>query len=98
MQWHSKPSLHNVHVRISIAWMQVEELRSQIRLLQAVGYNSLGEDDGGEDGAAGASADSSSGGISGGRLVGSLEAMLLQKNRCAMRPEVEFPKNSKDSA
>jgi hypothetical protein len=70
-----------------LAVVQVEELRSQIRLLQAVGYNSLGEDDGGEDGPAGGAADGSgAGAANGGRLVNSLEAMLLQKNRSASSP------------
>ncbi|KAL6758283.1 CASP C terminal-domain-containing protein [Haematococcus lacustris] len=85
---------------------QMDELRAQIRLLQAVGYNSLVEDDDDDDrpGAARNAAGhqgrrpeggqatgqqlgggAGSGGGSGGRgnhaTVGSLEALLLQKNR-----------------
>lgn len=75
----------------------MEELRSQIRLLQAVGYNTLGDEDGDAhttpnsgsgDGNASGGADGGSrttGGAGtsgrGGGAVGSLEALLLQKNR-----------------
>ncbi|KAG2490870.1 hypothetical protein HYH03_010788 [Edaphochlamys debaryana] len=65
---------------------QLEDLRSQLRVLQAIGYNSLEvEDDadtGGRRGAGAGSADGSGGQAGAGAgAAGSLEAMLLSKNR-----------------
>ena len=60
-----------------IGWLQVEELRQQVRVLQAVGYNALEADDGqtGTDGASSRSPAAKAG------QPGSLEALLLDKNR-----------------
>ena len=63
---------------------QVEELTQQIRILQAVGYNTveLDEGSGGRGSSSGVLPAVGEGGSSGGsRLGGSLEAMLLSKNR-----------------
>lgn len=63
----------------------MEELRQQVRLLQAVGYNHLDDDmtpgTSGEGTGAGSGGDGSGGGRGGLGHIGSLEAMLLQKNR-----------------
>jgi hypothetical protein len=70
----------------------VEELKQQIRILQAVGYNTVELDEGGgsgsaaqrEGGASGGAGSTGSSGASGrpsGGAGGSLEAMLLSKNR-----------------
>jgi hypothetical protein len=70
---------------------QLEDLKQQVRILQAVGYGSLeeppgphqGTDTGGGGGSGGSGRPSSSGGAgSGGGGAGSLEGMLLAKNRC----------------
>ncbi len=60
-------------------------MRAQIRMLQAVGYNTLADDDSdSETHNSGTGGVGGAGGTTGGKLaVGSLEAMLLQKNRYA---------------
>jgi hypothetical protein len=59
--------------------MQVEALRAQIRLLQAVSYNTVEEEDDTSD--EGGAAGGRNGQAAGGVTAGSLEAALLQKNR-----------------
>ncbi|GIL55034.1 hypothetical protein Vafri_10686 [Volvox africanus] len=73
--------------------LQLEELRTQLRVLQAIGYNTLDVDDDATTAAvtavstaAGANAEGVGGVVASGRgsglgTVGSLEAMLLAKNR-----------------
>jgi hypothetical protein len=66
---------------------QVEELKQQIRILQAVGYNTVELDDGsagGRGSSSGTLPTAGEGGSSSSRPAafgGSLEAMLLSKNR-----------------
>ena len=60
----------------AVRW-QVDDLRQQVRVLQAVGYNAVEADD------ADGSHDQDAGGASGARAgqPGSLETLLLDKNR-----------------
>lgn len=58
--------------------VQVEELKQQIRILQAVGYNTLENDGGPAGGRGGVDAARSSGG---GAAGSTLESLLLSKNR-----------------
>jgi hypothetical protein len=60
---------------------QVEELRQQVRILQAVGYGTLEDGHGGGEAGGGGGGSSSGNGGSGPGAPGSLEAMLLAKNR-----------------